>query len=132
MDGMDWIELELVGDKIAITLRREVGHRAKVRQISAADALAMSLLLLGEPATTAVNFEGSSGVTLQIMNWPYNEAWLGIDGRYGGGKLVACLEGRLIRKIGKCLHRLYNAAQKASPRRRPARAFPIDQCYLDE
>ena len=129
---MDWIKLELAGDQIAITMQREVGHLSKVRHIRAQEALTLSLLLTGPAPEMAVNIDVSNGMAFQIENRPHERAWLEIDGRYGGGKLVACLEGPVIRKIGQSLHRLYIAAGSSSPTQDAAQSFPISYCYLEE
>lgn len=129
---MDGVQLKLVGDQIEITLRRDVDHAAKVRRISGQDAFAMGLLLTSDAPDHVVNFEANDGVILQIENRPYCRAWLSIDGRHGGHSLVACLEGKRLRAIGRCLHQFYIAATKAQPRRRKSQTFLVSHCYIDE
>lgn len=126
---MDRVTLELVGNEIAITLRREVGQVARVRRIGTNDAFAMSLLLAAEPADQALNFETNAGVRLQIENRPYDRAWLFLDDRQGGQTLVACLEGEVIRQVGKALHHLHSISPSLADERN---AFAISYCYLDE
>jgi len=129
---MNLIEMKLAGDRIAITLSRDVGHWTRNRHISPRDAFALSLLLTSEAQDQALNFEVDAGISLQIENRPYDRAWLGIDDRYGGRKLIACLEGELIRKVGQCLRNLYIAANGVSSMKDTAHSFPITHCYLDE
>lgn len=129
---MDIIEMKLVGGRIAITLHRAVGSWTKTRHISAGDAFALSLLLTSEAQEQAMNFEVDAGVSLQIENRPYDRAWLGIDDRYGGRKLVACLEGDLIREVGQCLRSLFIDANGSSSGRGETRSFRVGHSYLDE
>jgi hypothetical protein len=131
---MDIVEMKLVGERIAITLHRSIGSWTKTRHISAGDAFTLSLLLTSEAQEQeqAMNFEIDAGVSLQIENRPYDRAWLGIDDRYGGRKLVACLEGDLIREVGQCLRSLYIDANGSSSGRGATRSFRVGHCYLDE
>ncbi|WP_230769707.1 hypothetical protein [Sphingomonas sp. Leaf4] len=129
---MDIIEMKLAGERIAITLYRAVGSWTKTRHISAGEAFALSLLLTSEAQEQALNFEVDAGVSLQIENRPYDRAWLGIDDRYGGRKLVACLEGDLIREVGRCLRSLHITANNPSSPQSMTRTFRVEHCYLDE
>lgn len=128
--SMDRIELELIDGKIAITLRRMVGNLARVRHLTSREGIKLSRLLQRKRRPVTLNFEVGDAITLQIENRPHNRAWLGVEGHHGG-RLVACLEGDLIREIGQCLHDLSIAAPVSTCGRGKPSVFSIENCYLD-
>lgn len=131
--ALDRIELELVDDEIAITLRRQIGNLAVVRRISAQEALTLSRLFNRKPGDQVMNFEIGAWGTLQVENRPYDRIWLGITSQHRDSVLVACLEGDLIREVSQCLRHLNAAARDgALPMQSVPHIFPVAVCYLDE
>lgn len=128
---MDRIDIARVGKKIAISLRREVGQLARVRYITPEDALGLGMLLTSESADQALNFNVSAGVSLQIETPPYDRVWLSFDGRDGGSRLVACVEGAVIRKVGRCLHRICRTVLNSRRSKPKTHSYPVSYCYLD-
>lgn len=128
---MDRIELELIDGEIAITIEGGGENMLRVRRITARDALVLGLLLTSETPELALNIAVRNGVTLQIENWPYTRAWLGIDDGEGG-RIVACLEDGMIRQIGQCLHGLYLTVNGSPMASGAVHILPISYCYLDD
>ena len=127
---MERIELELIGNEIAITVEAEDGSVSAQRRISAPNALTLATLLTGEAPELTLNIEVGSGVWLQRDHWPHQVAFLEIA-RPEGGRAVAFLEGSVIREIGQCLHRLYLAVNRPPLMEGAAHVFPIAYCYLE-
>jgi hypothetical protein len=129
---MNTIELARVGDDVTITLRREVGQLTRARRMATPKALAMSLLLTSKAQEVAVNYKIDLGIGLQIINAPYDCAWLFMDDCRDGTKLVACLEGDVIRHIGQRLRQLSLAGKHSSSNPIKPRTFRVGNCYLEE
>lgn len=129
---MDRIEIARSGNKVAVAICRSSGRFPRVRYIRPEDAFSMGLLLVSEPIEEAVNLDASAGVSIQIENRPYDRAWLSIDETDGGPKLVACLEGGVIRKVGRCLDRISRPLMSACRSRARANSFLVSYCYLEE
>jgi len=128
---MERIELELVGDEIAVTVEAEDGSVSTLRRISARDAQMLGVSLMSDAPLETLNLTVGNGVSLQIDPWPHEAAFLEIDSLEGGPSTVAFMEGRVIREIGHCLHGLYHTVGGSSSTRPPAQTFPITFCYLE-
>jgi hypothetical protein len=129
------IELALVGDTVAITLRAGDIDCIRTRHVTLESAIDLSLLLDGGAFHWALNYAVNPGVTLQILNLPYEEAWICIsdDSVDGGASLNACVEGEAVADIGRRFNDLVVAAKGKS--RKAKRAIHIRQvgrCYLDQ
>lgn len=131
---MSQIEMALVGNKIAITLRSEDDACAKTRQITLESAVDLSLLLDGGAFPWALNFETAPGVALQIENLPYERAWICIaeEAPKIGAHLNACVEGQAVAEVGRLLSDLVIAANGNSIEAKQAvHIRTVECCYLD-
>lgn len=131
---MDTIKIEAMGARIGITCRREVGDIAKVRWLSGHEAVALGLLLASKaPECHALNVDVNPEVSVQIINAPYEEAWLSVRDLRGERTLAVGIRGKIIKQIGRHLLRLSNAAL-GSPTNKPTKPFVrrVWQSYLEE
>jgi len=99
---MDAIVLELVGGKIAITFRPEIGQPATCH-IDLTSTLELSCLMLRGGNLKSATTITSGDIELQVENGRKARAWLSIS-RGNGPDLVACIEGPSVREIGRRLH----------------------------
>lgn len=130
--GMNTIALSRVGGDVNITLCREVGQWTKAQRITASKAFIMGMLLSSEAQEEAVRFQVASGIILTIENIPYDRAWLTMNCCRGGRKLVACLEGDVIRNVGVSLQQMSSAGVSLSLALMKSRSFRVGHCYLEE
>lgn len=125
------VELELIDDKIAITFRSKV-ELAATRHIGLTDAVELSCLLLRSGNLKSTTNIEVPGMALQVENSRTHRAWLTIN-RDGDSDLVACIEGSVVRDIGRRLHDHYLRA-KGEIDNGPDRSIyvrPVSYCYLD-
>ena len=127
---MERVELELIGNEISITIEAEDKSVSTMRRISAANALTLATVLIGEAPELTLNIDLKNGVWLQRDHWPHQAAFLEIA-RPEGGRAVAFIEGSVIQQIGQCLHRLYLAAMGSSPIEGTSHVFSAAYCYLE-
>ena len=97
---MDIIRIETADEKIVFNFRREVGDIRKVRQLTKGEAIVLGLLMTAEAAEQAVNFDANPELSLQIINAPYEEAFLSVLDPCRSQTLVICIQGGLVAEIG--------------------------------
>jgi hypothetical protein len=132
---MNEIEMALVGNKIAITLRSKDDECARTRHISLESAVDLSLLLCGGAFYWALRFQVDPGVALQIMNLPYEVAFISIieKSRNIGFDLDACIKGEAVAEIGRLLNDLVEAAKGRSKKAKMAvHVRPVAHCHLTD
>jgi hypothetical protein len=125
------VELELIGDKIAITFRSKIEFAA-TRHISLLDAVELSCLLLRSGNLKSTTNIATSGVALQVENSRTHRAWLTMS-QDGEADRVACIEGSVVRDIGRRLHDHYLRAKAeiSDPHDRSIYVRPVTYCYTD-
>ena len=97
---MDIIRIETADEKIVFNFRREVGDIRKVRQLTKGEAIVLGLLMTAEAAEQAVKFDANPELSLQIINAPYEEAFLSVLDPCRSQTLVICIQGGLVAEIG--------------------------------
>lgn len=125
---MDTIRIEAADDEIVLNFRREVGDIRKVRHLTKGKAIALGLLMTAEAAEEAVNFDANPDLSLQIINAPYEVAFLSLRDPRGSQILVVCIEDELIAEIGRRLLLLGQGATTAAP----TFVRPVSYCYLED
>lgn len=125
------VELELIGDKIAITFRAAI-ELAATRHISLLDAVELSCLLLRSGNLKSTTNIMVPGMALQVENSRTHRAWL-TTSRDGESDLIACIEGSVVRDIGRRLHDHYLRAkgELGDPHDRSIYVRPVTYCYTD-
>ena len=125
---MDTICIEFEGDRIVLSFHREVGEIRKVRYLSDKEALVLGLLLIAEAPEEAINLDVTSHLSVQIMNAPYEEAFLSVIDPFLGRTFVVHTEGDTVRQIGQQLLLL----AKSENRNVSGFVRQISHSYLDD
>lgn len=128
---IDTIKLERAGERIVLSFRREVGDIRKVRYLRREEATTLGLLMAADPPEHAINLDVTSDLSVQIINAPYTTAFLMLPDPRGGRTFIACVEGKVVREIGKRLLRLGQASSRSTTTGRPF-VRRLSHCYLED
>lgn len=129
---MDCVMIQHRGRRIAVSFHRTVGDIRKLRYLSRQEALACGVLMSGGAPIKAIDLEVGSGLTLQIINAPYNEAFFSVLDPAGGRTLVVRLNDNTITSMGKKLVELGTSVLEPSSSNDQAFHFAVSDSYLDE
>ncbi|MCR2834123.1 hypothetical protein [Parerythrobacter lacustris] len=130
---MDTIRIELEGERIVLSFRREVGDIRKVRCLSREEATGLGLLLTADPPECrAINLDVTSDVSVQIVNAPYEEAFLFLRDLRGGRTLIVCIEGRVLKQVGQRLLHLGQSTPRSPRASSGAFVRHVSHCYFED
>lgn len=124
---MDTIRIETADEKIVLNFRREVGDIRKIRHLTKGEAIALGLLMTAQAAEQAVNFDANPELSLQVINAPYQEAFLSVLDPHCGRTLIICIQGGLVAEIGLHLLLLGRDGTEGVP----AFVRQVSYCYLE-
>lgn len=109
---MNTLQTELLGNNVAITFRPEEGQ-ALSWHISIENAAELACLMLRAGNIMHAANIAIPGMTLQVEGGRYRRAWLGMS-HNSAPDLIACIRGRTVWEVGRCLHDHYLRAMDAS------------------
>lgn len=125
---MDMIRIEIANGMIVLNFRREVGDIRRVRHLTRAEAVALGLLMTTEAAVEVINFHATPQLSLQIINAPYEDAFLSVRDPLGKQTLVVSIQGKMIAEIGRHLLLLGQGSNTGEP----SFVRRVSHCYLED
>ena len=126
------VRIEQDGERIILTFRREVGHVGRVRVLSRQEALALGLLLTAPAAEVAINLDVTAELSVQIINAPYEEAWLVVRDPRGGHSLIVGMAGERVKGVGRQLQFLGCKSRESRPLGGHEFVRSVSDCYLED